>query len=105
MREPFGAISMASMSCGAVCDRLLNFTCNDTTCSPAGTETVIGEGYGFAVPALVPVPGMLIAAGLVNVKFVGTVRSSSRNDASVESRNGVRFWDARRDFFWGTCGR
>src|SRR5689334_16673194 len=96
MRVPFGAITIASMLSGAVCARLLKRTCRLVICWPAGTLTLIVEGYGLAGPA-VPVPGMAI--GLRLLKSVGTVRSSRLNSLRPDRRNGERRGAGRRSVF------
>src|SRR5437899_5673302 len=75
MRVPFGAITIASMLSGAVCERLLKITLRLVISWPVKPETAIVDGYGLAFP-FVPEAG--IAIGVVFEKRVGTVRSSRR---------------------------
>src|SRR5262245_31928560 len=77
MWVPLGAISIASMLSGEVCDRPFKTTWSFEICCPVRPDTVIVDGYGDAGPVEPLTPGMTIGVELL--KSVGTVRSSSWN--------------------------
>src|SRR5262245_56259221 len=88
------------MLSGASWDRLLKMTWRLVITWPAGTLTVIVDGYGLAVP----LDGMVI--GLRLLKSVGTVRSSRRKSEKSDRRKGVRRGAARRSaFLFFVCRR
>src|SRR5437773_210695 len=77
----FGPTSRASMSAGAVCDRLFRVTEMCVT-TPTRPEAVMVDGYTLAVPAPDGSPGIRIEVAFVCVNVAGTTRSSRNTGAN-----------------------